>query len=122
MSSVPSVAFPGQDSHAVLGHSVLVKGEIHSREPLTIEGEVDGTIEIIEHRLTITGNGKVNASVKAREIELLGSMQGQADAKDKIHIRKGARFVGDIRSAALVIEDGGFIKGNIDLSQGSARK
>ena len=74
----------------MLGKSVVVKGEIHSHEALTIEGEVDGSIEMLEHRLTIAGNGKVRATVKAREIDVIGSMNGQAEALDKVHIRKGA--------------------------------
>jgi cytoskeletal protein CcmA (bactofilin family) len=87
---------------------------------LTIEGEVHGTIEMLEHRLTIAENGKVRAKVKAREIEVLGSMDGQADASDKIRIRKGAQFVGEIRSAGIVIEDGGYVKGSVDLSHNDA--
>lgn len=107
---------------ATVGKTVIVKGEIHSSEALTIEGEVDGTIEMLEHRLTIAQNGKVRAKVKAREIEVLGSMNGQADASDKILIRRGAQFVGEIRLTGIVIEDGGFVKGSVDLSRDDAGK
>ena len=102
---------------AVLGKSVVFKGQIESREDLIIEGEVEGTIEMIEHRLTIAANGEVKANVVAREVEVLGSIEGKVEAVDKVYIRKGARFIGDIHSAGIVIEDGGFIKGNIDLSR-----
>src|SRR5581483_5840287 len=111
-----------ETERAVVGPSVVVKGEIRSCEALTIEGEVDGSIEILNHRLTIAGNGKVRANVNAKEIDLLGSMHGQVNAADKIHIRKGAQFVGDISSGGIVIEDGGYIKGNIDLSREAKRK
>ena len=94
----------------------MFKGQIQSREDLIIEGEVEGTIEMIEHRLTIAANGDVRANVIAREIEVLGAIQGKAEAVDKVYIRKGAKFIGDIHSAGIVIEDGGYIKGNIDLS------
>ena len=116
MSAAPSFGLGTLAGQATVGKTVVVKGEIHSREALTIEGEVDGAIEMLEHRLTIAQNGKVRATVKAREIEVLGSMNGQADARDKIHIRKGAQFVGEIRSAGIVIEDGGYVKGSVDLS------
>jgi cytoskeletal protein CcmA (bactofilin family) len=53
----------------------------------------------------------------AREVEVLGSIEGKVEAVDKVYIRKGARFIGDVHSAGIVIEDGGFIKGNIDLSR-----
>lgn len=102
---------------ATIGKTVVVQGEIRSQEALTIEGEVDGTIDMLGHRLTIAESGQVRAKVKAREIEVLGSMDGHAEAKDKILIRKGAQFVGEIRSAGIVIEDGGYVKGSVDLSR-----
>jgi cytoskeletal protein CcmA (bactofilin family) len=100
---------------AVLGKSVVFQGQIQSREDLLIEGEVEGTIEMMGHRLTIAVVGDVRANVRAREIEIFGSLEGKAEASDKVYIRKGANFVGDIHSAGIVIEDGGYIKGNIDL-------
>jgi cytoskeletal protein CcmA (bactofilin family) len=102
---------------AVLGKSVVFKGQIESREDLVIEGEVEGTIEMVEHRLTIAPGGDVKANIIAREIEVLGTIQGKMEAMEKVYIRKGARFIGDVHSAGIVIEDGGFIKGNIDLSR-----
>jgi cytoskeletal protein CcmA (bactofilin family) len=103
--------------NAVLGKNVVIQGQIRSREDLTIEGEVDGTIEMLEHRLTIATEGKVRADVKAREIEVRGSMQGKVEAVDKVFIRKSAQLVGDIHSAGIIIEDGGYIKGSIELSR-----
>jgi cytoskeletal protein CcmA (bactofilin family) len=120
MSNRPVVA----DSHpepsirggnAVLGKSVIVKGQIFSREDLTIDGEVEGTVELQEHRLTVGPNGKVTATIKAREIVVIGSVNGNVEASDKIDIRKEAKLVGDIRTARIVIEDGAYFKGNIDI-------
>jgi cytoskeletal protein CcmA (bactofilin family) len=116
MSTSPSFAVPPA-AKAVLGKSVVFKGQIESREDLIIEGDVEGTIKMIEHRLTIAASGEVKANVIAREIEVIGSIEGKIEAVDKVYIRKGARFIGDVHSAGIVIEDGGFIKGNIDLSR-----
>jgi cytoskeletal protein CcmA (bactofilin family) len=102
-------------SAAVLGKSVIVKGQIVSREDLTIDGEVEGTVELQEHRLTVGPNGKVRASVKAREIVVLGTIHGNVETTDKIDIRKEAKLVGDIKTARIVIEDGAYFKGNIDI-------
>jgi len=107
-------------SPAVLGKDVTVTGEILSHEPLIIEGEVDGTIDAAGHLLTIAPNGKVRASVKAKQIDVLGSLQGNVDGADKIYIRNGAHFVGDIHALGIVIEDGGFIRGKVDLSRKSS--
>lgn len=105
---------------AVIGKSVIVKGQIYSREDLTIDGEVEGTVELQEHRLTIGPNGKVTAGIKAREIVVLGTVHGNVEASDKIDIRKEAKLVGDIRTARIVIEDGAYFKGNIDIQRNVA--
>jgi len=76
---------------------------------------VEGTIELQEHRLTIGPNGKVHSSVKAREVVVLGNIQGNVDASDKLEIRKDARLVGDIKTARIIIEDGAYFKGSIDI-------
>src|SRR5258707_14643781 len=110
-----SIRTPGGGGSAVLGKSVIVKGQIFSREDLTIDGEVEGTVELQEHRLTVGPNGKVNASVKAREVVVLGTIHGNVETTDKIDIRKEAKLVGDIRTARVVIEDGAYFKGNIDI-------
>jgi cytoskeletal protein CcmA (bactofilin family) len=99
----------------MLGKSVIVKGQIFSREDLTIDGEVEGTVELQEHRLTVGPNGKVSATIKAKEICVIGSLTGNVEASDKIDIRKDAKLVGDIRTARIVIEDGAYFKGNIDI-------
>ena len=117
MSAAPFLATESPARQAVIGKGVVVKGQIQSREDLTIQGEVEGTIEISGHRLTIDGQGNVRAGVKARTVEVQGTVEGQVEAIDKVYIRKGAKFVGDIRSGGIIIEDGGYIKGRVDLSQ-----
>ena len=119
MSTVPSRPTESFDTtragNAVLGKSVMVKGQILSREDLTIDGEVEGTIEMQEHRLTIGPNGKVRASVKAREVIVLGTLHGNVETGDRIDIRKEAKLVGDLKTARIVIEDGAYFKGNVDI-------
>ena len=119
MSTLPtrtSDAFEtNRGTAAVLGKSVIVKGQIFGREDLTIDGEVEGTVELQEHRLTVGPNGKVLASVKAREVVVLGTIHGNVEARDKVEIRKEAKLVGDIRTARIVIDDGAYFKGNIDI-------
>ncbi len=102
---------------AALGKNVTVKGQIFAREDLTIDGEVEGTVECQEHRLTIGPNARVQASLKAREIIIQGSIQGNVDATDKIDIKKEAKLVGDIKTSRIVIEDGAYFKGSIDISK-----
>ena len=117
MLATTSAGIQSPAGKSVLGESLVVKGQIHSREDLTIEGEVEGTIDMTEHRLTIAAKGNVRANVMAREVEVFGSIQGNVEALDKVCIRKGASFVGDIHAARIVIEDGGYVKAGVDLSR-----
>ena len=118
----PEPAHESSRGVAVLGKSVMVKGQIHSREDLTIDGEVEGTVELSEHRLTVGPNGRVQATIKAREIVVLGAVHGNVEATDKIDIRKDAKLIGDIKTARIVIEDGAYFKGSIDIVRGDAAK
>lgn len=118
LSTLPGRGSEGNDvprGQAVIGKSVLVKGTIVSREDLTIDGEVEGTVELPEHRLTVGPNGRVRANLKAKELVALGAIHGNVETTDKIDIRKDAKLVGDIRTARIVIEDGAYFKGNIDI-------
>ena len=117
MSAAPSFGLEHPPVKAVIGKSVAIKGQIQSREDLTIEGQVEGTIEMSEHRLTIDAKGNVKAGISARIVEVQGSIEGTVEAVDKVYIRKGAQFVGDIHSGGIIIEDGGYIKGNVDLTR-----
>jgi cytoskeletal protein CcmA (bactofilin family) len=99
----------------MVGKAVVVKGEIHSREDLYIDGEIQGTVELMESKLTIGPNGRIQASVRAREVVVFGNVQGNVEALEKIDIRKDAKLVGDIRTARIVIEDGAYFKGSIDI-------
>jgi cytoskeletal protein CcmA (bactofilin family) len=100
---------------ATIGKAVKVVGQIFSREDLYIDGEVEGTVEALEHKLTIGPNGTVRATIKAREVVALGAIHGNVEATDKIEIRKDAKLTGDIRTARIIIEDGAYFKGSIDI-------
>ncbi|HZT29645.1 MAG TPA: polymer-forming cytoskeletal protein [Bryobacteraceae bacterium] len=100
---------------ATIGKAVRIVGQIFSKEDLYVDGDVEGTVELLEHKLTIGPNGKVQASVKAREVVALGTVQGNVEAADKIEIRKDAKLVGDIKTARIIIEDGAYFKGSIDI-------
>jgi cytoskeletal protein CcmA (bactofilin family) len=100
---------------ASIGKSVTIKGQIFSREDLVVDGEIEGGIELNEHRLTVGPNGRVRAGIKAREIVVLGTIDGNVEALDKIDIRKDAKLVGDIKTARIIIEDGAYFKGSIDI-------
>jgi cytoskeletal protein CcmA (bactofilin family) len=116
MSNLPT----GRESEfrggsATIGKAVKIIGQIHSKEDLFVDGDVEGTLEAPEHKLTIGPNGTVHATIKAREVVALGSIQGNVEATERIEIKKDAKLTGDIRTARIVIEDGAYFKGSIDI-------
>jgi len=106
---------PDSRGSATIGKAVKIVGQIYSKEDLFVDGDLEGTVEALEHKLTIGPNGTVHASVKAREVVVLGTIQGNVEATDKIEIRKDAKLVGDIHTARIIIEDGAYFKGSIDI-------
>jgi cytoskeletal protein CcmA (bactofilin family) len=107
---------------ATIGKAVKIIGQIFSKEDLYVDGDVEGTIECQDNKLTIGPNGKLQAAVRAREVIVLGQIKGNVEAADRIDIRKDARLVGDIKTARIVIEDGAYFKGSIDIVKHDAAK
>jgi len=118
VSSIPMGRTEPESSRggsATIGKAVKIVGQIYSKEDLFVDGDLEGTVEALEHKLTIGPNGTVHASVRAREVVAQGSVQGNVEAADKIEIRKDAKLVGDIKTARIIIEDGAYFKGSIDI-------
>ena len=123
MNTLPARSIePDAPRSAAIGKSVIVKGQLFSREDLYIDGEIEGSVEMQEHRLTVGPNGKLMASVKAKEIVVLGTIHGNVEAGEKIEIRKDAKLVGDIKTVRIVIEDGAYFKGSIDIVRTEPKK
>jgi cytoskeletal protein CcmA (bactofilin family) len=106
---------------AFIGKTTRVRGEIYSEEELYLDGEVEGSLEV-RHLLTIGPNGKVKANVKAKELVVRGSIHGDVEASDRISIMNGASIVGDVKTAGIVIEDGAYFKGGIDILRPEVKK
>lgn len=119
--SIQDSAGPVMPSHAVIGKAMVIKGHIRSRENMHVDGEVEGTLELSNSRLTIGPNGKVAANASAREVEVIGSITGDVEATQKITIRKGGRLIGDLRTPGIVIEDGAYFKGKIEIGNSEAQ-
>ena len=117
VSSTPHRVPPDADSRntATIGKAVRVVGQIYTKEDLNVDGDVEGTIESQDNKVTIGTTGRVQASVKAREVVIFGQVQGNVEAADKVDIRREAKLVGDITTARISIEDGALFKGSIDI-------
>ena len=100
---------------AVIGKAVKIVGEIYSNENLLIEGFVQGTVEAVDQKLTVGPDGTLHASVQVRELVVEGTVQGDVEASERVEIRKDAKLVGDLRAARVIIEDGAYFKGCVDI-------
>ena len=100
---------------ATIGKTVKFVGQIYSNEDLFVDGNLEGTVEAIAQKLTVGPNGSVHASVKAHNVVVLGMLEGNVEATDRIEIGRDAKVVGDIRTARIHIEDGAYFKGSVDI-------
>jgi cytoskeletal protein CcmA (bactofilin family) len=100
---------------ATIGKAVKIVGDIFSKEDLYVDGDIDGKVEALDNKLTIGPHGKAKAEIKAREVVVQGSIEGNVEATEKMEIKKDARLVGNVRTARIMIEDGAYFKGSIDI-------
>src|ERR1700683_1160762 len=115
-SAIPAKANASATTNvAVIGRNMLIIGKVQSSEDLYVDGEVRGTLEADNCRLTIGPHGKASAGARAREVDVMGRIDGDVETQEKISIRNGGQLVGDIKAAGIVIEDGAYFKGSIDI-------
>ena len=103
-----------------IGKSVVIKGELNGSEDLTIEGHVEGTIQLRDHVLTIGPNGKIKAQVFAKAVIVLGEVHGNVTASEKVDIRDNGSVEGDIVSPRIAIAEGAHFKGSVDMPRKNA--
>ena len=103
-----------------IGKSVVIKGELNGSEDLTIEGHVEGTIQLRDHVLTIGPNGKIKAQVFAKAVIVLGEVTGNVTASDKVDIRDNGSVDGDIVSPRVAIAEGAHFRGSVDMQRKGA--
>jgi cytoskeletal protein CcmA (bactofilin family) len=104
---------------ARLGASLQVKGEISGDEDLQIDGTVEGLVNLQDRKLTVGTAAKVTADIAAREVIVYGSVKGNLRARDRIEIKKDGSVVGDLTTARIMIEDGAYFKGAIEIEKSS---
>jgi cytoskeletal protein CcmA (bactofilin family) len=103
-----------------IGKSVVIKGELNGSEDLTIEGHVEGTIQLRDHVLTIGPNGRIKAQVFAKSVIVLGEVTGNVTASDKVDIRDNGSVDGDIVSPRVAIAEGAHFRGSVDMQRKAA--
>ena len=100
-----------------LGKSVVIKGELSGSEDLTLCGEMEGSIQLPDHTLTIGSQASIKAEISARAVVITGAVTGNVMAADKVEIQATGSVTGDVVSPRLVIADGGHLNGNVKMPQ-----
>jgi len=108
-----SVSVPVEQ--ATIGRSVVIKGEVSGSESLYIDGRIEGTVNFGEHRVTIGRNGSVAANINAREVVILGKVQGNIQVTDRLDIRSEGSLTGDVITQRISVEDGAILKGSVQV-------
>lgn len=109
-------------SGALIGKSLTITGEIRGEEDLVIDGKLDGDVDLPQHRLTIGPSGVLQGKIRAREIVVYGTVQGNLHASERVEIKKHAKVIGDLKAQRPVIEDEAYFKGNVETVRAETPK
>jgi cytoskeletal protein CcmA (bactofilin family) len=106
---------------ASIGKSIVINGELSGSEDLTVEGQVEGKIELRDHVLTVGSNGRIKAQVSAKAIVIFGQVTGNLTASEKVDIKENGSVDGDIVAPRVAIADGSHFRGSIDMQRKGAQ-
>ena len=100
---------------ATIGRSLVIKGEISGSESLYIDGRIEGSVNLTDNRITIGRNGSVAANISAREVVIMGKVQGNIQCSDRLDVRSEGALTGDVITPRISVEDGAMIKGSVQV-------
>jgi cytoskeletal protein CcmA (bactofilin family) len=115
--NTPSTGSSSSTGTARLGASLHVKGEITGNEDLAIDGSVEGLVHLEDRKLTVGASARLTADIIAREVVVYGNVKGNLRARDRIEIKKDGSVIGDLTTARIMIEDGAYFKGSIEIDK-----
>jgi cytoskeletal protein CcmA (bactofilin family) len=100
---------------ATIGRTLVIKGEISGSEALYIDGRIEGKISLPDNRVTIGRNSTVQANITAREVVVMGKVNGNIECTDRVDIRSEGSVTGDVSTVRISVEDGAVLKGGIEV-------
>ena len=119
LKEIPPLAVPAQSGSRV-GPSLRIKGEISGAENLTVDGSIDGLIKMEGGKLTVGADAKISADILAAEIVVYGEVKGNLCARDRIEVKKDGSVLGELTTSRIMIEDGAYFKGSIEIDRKAA--
>ncbi len=110
---VKAVSVPVEQ--ATIGRSLVIKGEVSGTESLYIDGRIEGAVNFAGYRVTIGSNGSAAANISAREVVVIGEVQGNIQCTDRLDIRSQGSLTGDVITHRISVEDGAILKGGVQI-------
>jgi cytoskeletal protein CcmA (bactofilin family) len=107
---------------ATIGRSLVIKGELTGAESLYVDGRIEGSVNVPEHRVTVGRNGIVAANVTAREVVIMGKVKGNIQCTDRLDIRSEGSLTGDVITQRISVEDGAILKGSVQVRSADAKQ
>ncbi len=119
---VRKLSNPERGELVKIGKSICIKGEISGGQDVLIDGRLDGVIQLKENQVTIGENGKISGEIHAKVIIVLGEVVGNMFAGEKLEIKASGALKGDVTSPRLIIDDGAYFRGSIDMEVDGQRR
>ena len=110
----PNSPVPERRVVAWIGKSVRVEGKVISAEDLTIDGDVEGSIELGNHSLVIGVGASIKANLLAKNITISGAVAGNVRAGEKIDLRATGSVTGDISAPRFAMAEGATVTGKVE--------
>ncbi len=102
-------------SKATIGATIKIAGDMSGEEDLLVEGTVEGTMDLSKNLVTVGKEGRVNATITARMVEVQGTVEGDINGHEQIILRRSGKVRGNISAPRVTLEDGCRFKGSIDM-------
>jgi cytoskeletal protein CcmA (bactofilin family) len=108
------------ESMSVIDQYSNFDGTYNSTRDLRIEGQVKGTIEC-RGTLHIAQGANVSAQVEAENISVAGELDGEITCRGKLQLLPSGRVTGKINTVTLVIHEGAFYEGELEMGGQDSR-
>jgi cytoskeletal protein CcmA (bactofilin family) len=102
---------------ATIGRSITIRGEVTGDEDLLIQGRIEGSVQLAQHAITVGPQGEVQADIVARVVIVEGNVEGNLSATEQVVLQSTARVLGDITAPRVLLEDGAYFRGGVDMGR-----
>jgi cytoskeletal protein CcmA (bactofilin family) len=111
----PTASPAAQSSSGILSKEVSIKGSIKFSNQLTIDGDVEGSINSTG-ALTIGENAHVQGEIRTKSVKVKGTVEGNIFATERCELESGCTLRGDIEAPRLVVDENATFLGSAKVA------